>query len=74
MSDNSKMESMEMIKKTKLYQEFVAEKQEILKHKLIESQKVGFDIGYDKAFFDWEIRHYRKWKKEREEQSKQLSA
>ena len=55
MIENKKVDSVELLKKTKLYQEFLAEKQEILKHKWIESQKAGFDIGYDKAFFDWEL-------------------
>ena len=68
-------ESWELIRKTQLYKEFLAEKEEILKHKWIESQKVGYDIGYDKAFFDWELKHYRSWKQKRENQKKdQLSA
>jgi hypothetical protein len=61
------------IRNTKLYKEFLAEKEEILKHKWIESEKAGYDIGYDKAYFDWEMKHYRKWKEERDRKGK-LSA
>ena len=59
-------ESIEFLKKTKLYKEFLAEKEEILKHKWIESQKAGYDIGFDKAYYDWELKHYKEWKKQRE--------
>jgi hypothetical protein len=69
-SKSSEKESYELLRKSKLYQEFLAEKEEILKHKWIESEKVGHDIGYDKAFFDWELKHYRKWKEEREGRKK----
>ncbi len=73
MSDKKK--SLDFIKKTKLYQEYIAEKQEILKHKWCESKKAGYDIGYDMAYVDWEIRHYHKWKEEREEKKqRELSA
>jgi len=66
---------MEFLKKTKLYKEFLAEKEEILKHKWFESEKAGYDIGYDKAFFDWEIKHYKEWKKKRDsKQNRELTA
>lgn len=45
-----------------LYKEFLAERNEILKHKWIESEKAGKDIGFERALLDW-IRKYRaKWK------------
>ena len=48
-----------------LYKEFLAERNEILKHKWIESEKAGTDIGFEKALLDW-IRKYRtSWKKDR---------
>lgn len=31
---------------------------ELLKHKWIESEKAGHDIGYDRALLDW-VRNYR---------------
>ena len=48
-----------------LYKEFLAERNEILKHKWIESEKEGNDIGFERALLDW-IRKYRSnWKKQR---------
>jgi hypothetical protein len=34
-----------MVMNSALYREFLAEREEILKHKWIESEKAGFDIG-----------------------------
>tara|TARA_E500000318_G_C3567740_1_gene216453 strand:- start:4163 stop:4351 length:189 start_codon:yes stop_codon:yes gene_type:complete len=48
-----------------LYKEFLAEKQEILKHKWLESEKAGEDIGFDRALFSWITKHRTKWKSER---------
>lgn len=45
-------------KNSGLYQEFLAEREEILRHKWLESEKVGHDIGFEKALLDW-IRNYR---------------
>ena len=45
-------------KNSGLYKEFLAEREEILKHKWLESEKVGHDIGFEKALLDW-IRNYR---------------
>jgi hypothetical protein len=48
-----------------LYQEFLAEREEILKHKWIESEKAGLDIGFEKALLDWIRKHRDKWRSER---------
>lgn len=45
-----------------LYRELKAEKEEILKHKWLESEKVGYDIGYHKALVDWVINHRSGWR------------
>ncbi len=45
-----------------LYEEFRAEREEILKHKWIESEKSGCDIGFDRALTDWLARHRDAWK------------
>jgi hypothetical protein len=48
-----------------LYQEFLAEREEILKLKWIESEKADKDIGFEKALMIW-VRKYRdNWKIER---------
>ncbi len=48
----------DFVKRSGLYQEFLAEREEILKHKWLESEKVGHDIGFERALLDW-IRHHR---------------
>lgn len=48
-----------------LYAEFLAEKDEILRHKWLESEKAGRDIGFERALLDW-IRHHRaQWRAQR---------
>lgn len=51
--------------KSSLYREFLAEREEILKHKWIESEKQGKDIGFEKALLDWIRKHREKWRTER---------
>ena len=46
-----------------LYKAFLAEREEILKHKWLESEKVGYDIGFEKALLQWVIHHRAKWRK-----------
>ena len=54
------------LKNSTLYREFQAERDEILKHKWIESEKLGYDIGFERALTDWIIRHRSKWRKSRQ--------
>lgn len=48
-----------------LYQEFLAEREEILRHKWIESEKQGKDIGFERALLDWIRKHRESWRKAR---------
>jgi hypothetical protein len=48
-----------------IYKEFAAMKEEIMKHKWIESEKAGYDIGFSKALIDWTIRFKSTWFKSR---------
>jgi hypothetical protein len=52
-------------KRSSLYQEFLAEREEILKHKWIESEKEGRDIGFERALLDWIRNHREDWRKSR---------
>lgn len=56
----SQIEQVEpnFVRNSQLYQEFLAEREEILKHKWLESEKQGYDIGFERALLDW-IRHHR---------------
>jgi hypothetical protein len=53
------------LKNLSLYQEFQAECEEILRHKWIESEKAGHDIGFERALTDWILKHRREWLKRR---------
>lgn len=60
-----------LLKKSSLYQEFLAEREEILRHKWIESEKLGRDIGFERALLDWIRNHRDAW---REAQRKMRSS
>ena len=51
-----------------LFREFQAEREEILKHKWLESEKAGYDIGFEQALTDWIVKHRSKWRKSRQTQ------
>ena len=56
----------ELLKNSSLYREFQAEREEILRHKWIESEKEGKDIGFERALTDWIVKHRTKWRKTRQ--------
>lgn len=51
-------------KRPALYERFLAEKEEIMKHKWIESEKQGYDITFEKALTSWVKNHRKEWLKE----------
>ena len=55
----------QLVKNSVLYKEFLAEREEILKHKWIESEKAGSDIGFEKALLDWIVKHRSNWRQKR---------
>jgi hypothetical protein len=66
MPDETKeLSGSDLLKNSSLYREFMAEREEILKHKWIESEKAGCDIGFERALTDWIVRHRSKWRKAR---------
>jgi len=52
----------EFARQSTLYQQFLAEREEILKHKWIESEKAGRDIGFEHALVDWVRKHREGWR------------
>lgn len=60
-------ESGAFLQRSSLYQEFLAEREEILRHKWIESEKAGRDIGFERALLDWIRRHRDGWRSARRE-------
>ena len=75
MKDNPEMPSLEedqsqFVKNSVLYKEFLAGRAEILKHKWIESEKAGRDIGFEKALLDWIMRHRSNWRDRRRKEAR----
>ena len=65
----------ELLQKSALYQEFLAEREEILKHKWNRSKEEGRDIGFERAFLDWVMNHRTEWLKSwREKQRRKAGA
>ncbi len=58
----------DLVRNSNLYREFQAEREEILKHKWIESEKAGHDIGFERALTDWIMKYRAKWRKDRQKQ------
>jgi len=54
-----------LVKESLLYKEFLAEREEILRHKWIESEKAGCDVGFEKALLDWIVKHRTHWREQR---------
>ena len=51
-----------VLQRSSLYKEFLAEREEILRHKWIESEKAGRDIGFERALLDWIRKHRDGWR------------
>jgi len=58
--------SDELLKNSSLYREFLAEREEILRHKWLKSEKVGIDVGFEEALTDWMVKHRSEWRKRRQ--------
>ena len=72
-SENSEEQRTDMfegfMKHSTLYREFLAEKEEILRHRGLESERAGEDIGFERALLDWIRNHREKWRTARSETS-----
>ena len=51
-----------LLESSALYKEFLREREEILKHKWIESEKAGRDVGFEWALLDWNFHHRTNWR------------
>ncbi len=58
----TRTETAPKLSRSDIYKEFLAEKEEVLRHKWLESEKAGYDIGYDRALVDWIMNHREKWR------------
>jgi len=69
MDTTQKDENSDLVKNSVLYKEFLAEREEILRHKWIESEKLGHDIGFEKALLDWIVKYRSAWREKRQRHS-----
>lgn len=44
-----------------LFKEVMDERDEVLRHKWLESEKAGHDIGLQAAWRDWQLKHRSAW-------------
>ena len=67
-------ESNDLMKRSSLYQEFLAERDEIHRHKWLESERAGLDVGMDAAVISWVVHHRAQWRKARRSQASPVFA
>ncbi|XHR26962.1 MAG: hypothetical protein ACFUZC_13530 [Chthoniobacteraceae bacterium] len=60
--DHPNPDNSDFVKNSVLYKEFLAEREEILVHKWLESEKAGHDIGFERALLDWIVKHRSAWR------------
>jgi len=56
----------ELLKNSTLYREFLAEREQIVAHKWVLSEKAGIDVGFEGALTDWMLKHRSEWRKRRQ--------
>ncbi len=55
----------DFVNRSSFYQEYLAEREEILRHKWIQAEKAGHDVGFETALIDWVRNHRDKWRASR---------
>lgn len=68
-----KAKENDFLQRSSLYKEFLAEREEILRHKWIESEKAGKDIGFERALLDWIRKHRDGWRAARRPSQRESS-
>lgn len=66
--ESDKPDHSDLVRNSVLYKEFLAEREEILRHKWLESEKAGHDIGFERALLDWIIKYRSAWREKRQKQ------
>ena len=57
------LQTRDLVNKNSVFKQYMAERDEIEKHKWLESEKAGKDIGFEKALMDWISYHRTAWRK-----------
>ena len=63
MSDKKNIKTGILVENSPLYQRYLDERSEIHRHKWLESEKEGHDIGFERALLEWVIDHRAEWRK-----------
>lgn len=71
---SQKHEAPELVKNSVLYKEFLAEREEVLRHKWIESEKLGQDIGFERALLNWVVKYRSAWRADRSKEQNKPAA
>lgn len=66
-TDKTENTESDFVTNSILYKEFLAEREEILRHKWLESEKAGQDIGFEKALLDWIVKYRSSWRDKRKD-------
>ena len=66
MGDEKDKSTDALLEKSSLYQQYLAEREEVLRHKWLESERAGRDIGFERALMEWILNHRAKWRKSRQ--------
>ena len=56
------LKTNDFVNNSSVYKYYCVERDEILKHKWLESEKAGKDIGFEKALLDWIMYHRQAWR------------
>ena len=66
MKTQAEIEAYIATMKTSLeYRAFLDERAEIKKHQWLESEKTGYDVGFEWALLDWIVKHRLQWRVDR---------
>lgn len=55
------------IERSSLYTAWLLEKQEVMRHKWVLSERAGYDVGWEAAKWNWDMQHRRIWVAEMQE-------
>jgi len=61
MPNSPSKEDLELVYASRVYREFLAERDEVLRFKWLQSEKAGQDIGFEKALVQWSTLHRSCW-------------
>lgn len=64
--EKSAPEDSSLLMNSVLYREFLAEREEIMRYKWIESERLGHDIGFERALLEWIMKHRSAWRQHRQ--------